>query len=616
MKKIILDNGIQLIYHNFNNNLIDIIINNLGEKISLYYKKYKLTHFIEHVMVLILEIYTGKYSDWNGSTYISFMNIFYNNTTNISYDTITDAILKLFNKNGLFIDKNVITSEMLSKENQILINEKSYRILTNKYFVNPILYLLTNDLYLEGTNNNIIDIEQINNILQCVDLSDICINTSNIDIFSMLSNKLNKLSYNKKNKNKIKYELEFPIVSSKIPNSIFIFSFNNSKKYSITVKFNLFKYVIIGYMIDKYYFNKNIILSIYFDKIASITQFFISSEDMYKSIYLSKIDSTDNNLQIYNLLYEDYAVLNKYIDIVNIYKDICLKKINKYIINYNKYTTYIQNSTKDINKLYLTIPNELYLNNEIDINHIPVYKSETIFDTKINLSNYDNDYKFIYNYISIPHINNNNIYFLNSNEKNFIIKNDKIVLNDPVDIYMNNSKIYTINNNYNNPKILFYYKFFILYFLTNQFLDINKIIDTIKFKRQFELYDSFIDNRECIYFIDNIEIDNKIININTDYNFVAVLYNHKLNKGYINIYLHITNISNSLRNKGLIYTPMINTDKDYIYIFLITNDPIKTENYIRNILNNQFKITKIISIISNIGIFNASELPEKTITFK
>lgn len=166
----ILNNGMQIIYGNDTDNLINIGINNFGITLSIFHKRYKLIHFIEHIIVLLLINYTGSLSFWNAYTNISHMVIYYNNIINLSHDKIIKAIIKLFDKNGnIYIDNNIITNDILQNENIILENEKNFRLLSDAYNVNPILYLLTNDAYLEGTDKKLdISVKYINNILKTI----------------------------------------------------------------------------------------------------------------------------------------------------------------------------------------------------------------------------------------------------------------------------------------------------------------------------------------------------------------------------------------------------------------------------------------------------------------
>ncbi|CCU55552.1 metalloprotease (Cop-G1L) [Adoxophyes honmai entomopoxvirus 'L'] len=610
----ILNNGMQIIYGNDTDNLINIGINNFGITLSIFHKRYKLIHFIEHIIVLLLINYTGSLSFWNAYTNISHMVIYYNNIINLSHDKIIKAIIKLFDKNGnIYIDNNIITNDILQNENIILENEKNFRLLSDAYNVNPILYLLTNDAYLEGTDKKLdISVKYINNILKTINPKDIIFYTSNLDFFNNLSINLDKIIHkNKDNYND--YYLEFPIIKSKLSNSILLFSFVNNVDYKITIKFDIIKYAIVGYIMDKYYFNKNIIINIFYNKTLSITQCFATSEDMYKSIF-NKFKILDK-IKYFYLSFDDYILLHNYIDIVNMYKDIINNNISKYLTDYNKYIEYIKKSTLDINNFFLQIPNKIYLNNEHDINNIPVYKSETIFDNKIDLSNTVYKYSNYNDNIEIVNLNPNNIlFFLNSNEDKFSIQKNNILLSNPKHVYkLNSDTLYTLNNNYIYPKILFYYKYFILYFLSNQFLDIENIIYDIKYKTKFNLIDNYKKYNFNIY--DKIILNNSIIKINTDYNFVAVFYSYKyISK--LNDYIHIRIISDILRKHGLIYSPMENFDGNFIYLFLITKYPIKTEKYTRELLHNKFNITNIITIISTKNKLNVDNLLNKYICFE
>ncbi|CCU56160.1 metalloprotease (Cop-G1L) [Choristoneura rosaceana entomopoxvirus 'L'] len=618
----ILNNGMRIIYGKFNNDfLINIGINNFGQNLSIFYKQYKLIHFIEHILVSLLIKYTGKYALWNGYTNTNNMNIYYDNIIDIPYNKIITAIINLFNDDGIYIDNKIINDEYLKNENIILNNEKRFRLLTDMYEINPILYLLTNDVYLEGNKKKFnIDVKYINEILKTIEPKNIIFYTSNIDFFNILYPRLNKIKFNRINNTYIDRYLSLPIYKSNFDNSIYVFSFdNNNRKYSITVKFNLSKYAIIGYLIDKYYYNKLSIINLFSDKIISISTYFLTSDAMYKSLsynQTNEIISFDELPEIENLNFDDYIILNEYFDIISIHNDIKNKNINKYSLQYNKYIDYIKNSSLDINKFYLHIPNELYLNNEFDINNIPVFKSETLFSNKIDLNynniSINNNINNNINNIEILNVDRNNIlFFINTNEDNFMIKNDKILLYNTKNIYKVNKDIYVINNNYTYPKICFYYKYFIIYFFSNQFLHIDEAIDFVKYKTNFNL----LNNDSLKYnFNTNIIISNKTINIKTDYNFIVALYPLRYidKKTY---YIHIASITDYLRNYGLIYSPLVEFDKDLFYLFLITDSPLETEQYLRNILNNKFKIMNIITIISTKGKFNTKQLLNKYIKF-
>ncbi|CCU55860.1 metalloprotease (Cop-G1L) [Choristoneura biennis entomopoxvirus] len=614
----ILNNGMRIIYGKFNNDfLINIGINNFGQNLSIFYKQYKLIHFIEHILVSLLIKYTGKYAFWNGYTNTNNMNIYYDNIIDIPYNKIITAIISLFNDDGIYVDNKIINDEYLKNENIILNNEKRFRLLTDMYEINPILYLLTNDVYLEGNKKKFnIDVKYINEILKTIEPKNIIFYTSNIDFFNILYPRLNKIKFNIINNTYIDRYLSLPIYKSNFDNSIYVFSFdNNNRKYSITVKFNLSKYVIIGYLIDKYYYNKLSIINLFSDKIISISTYFLTSDAMYKSLsynQTNEIISFDELPEIENLNFDDYIILDKYFDIVSIHNDIKNKNINKYSLQYNKYIDYIKNSSLDINKFYLHIPNELYLNNEFDINNIPVFKSETLFANKIDLNYNSISINNNINNIEILNVDRNNIlFFINTNEDNFMIKNDKILLYNTKNVYKVNKDTYVVNNNYTYPKICFYYKYFIIYFFSNQFLHIDEAIDFVKYKTNFNL----LNNDSLKYnFNTNIIISNKTINIKTDYNFIVALYPLRYidKKTY---YIHIASITDYLRNYGLIYSPLVEFDKDLFYLFLITDSPLETEQYLRNILNNKFKIMNIITIISTKGKFNTKQLLNKYIKF-
>ncbi|AAG02962.1 putative vaccinia G1L metaloprotease [Betaentomopoxvirus amoorei] len=604
----LLKNGMRIINNNFdNNNLINISINNFGQNLSIYYKNYKLIHLIEHILVSMLIVYTGELSFWNGYTNSNNINIYYNNIMNISHNKIIDAILRLFNKNGIFVDENIINYKFLENENKILNNEKNFRLLTDKYEINPILYLLTNDVYLEENNQKIIsDVKFINDVLSDINVSDIIFYTSNTDFFNILYPRLDKIIFNKTKNKKNKF-LTLPIYKSSFKNSIYLFSFDqNNRYYSITIKFNLLKYVIIGYMIDKYYYNKLVLINILSDKLLSLTIYFLTSEYMYKSLnYFETIDYS----KIKKLEFDDYVILNEYFDIINIYNNIKSNNINKYYSYYNKYIDYIINSSTDINKFFLQIPNQLYLNNEFDINNIPVFKAETLFNSKINTNNKNKITNI--NNIEILNFNvNNMIFFMNVIEDKFEIKNNEIIIKNTKNIYKSDNNICVLNNNYNYPKIYFYYKYFIIYFFSNIFLNIDDAIEYVKYKPYFNLLNNInVENN----FNTNILINNKKININTNHDFITALYIYNCNNK--NCYIHMATISDILRDLGLIYTPIINFENNLVYLFIITNKPHETEIHLRKILNDKFNVNNVITIISTKGNYNTKELLNKYITF-
>lgn len=608
--QLVLDNGIKVIYKPDDNFNLRIVFTNFGFKTSFSYKKVGLIHFIEHLLVgtinKLLKILISA------STSFEHMSLFFSKHIEIDNKFIDKLINFLFKNNKIYLNEKYINNNDIKLARYHIKNELDYRHILELWIGSPLYYLLSKYNYIGGTGFDIdYDINFFNKVLSTISTSEIIFITNNKDILKYLMLKLKKIKKTPRIKKKILYKLP----KQKIKESIIVLSI--SSYYTVTIFIPLTRVTSIGTFILSTFIIFNMDTDIFNNTIAititcgDINILFASLINLKNNKYSNKIQKIN-----YNLYFDNFIKWNNYLNTFKIikilkstntfdfYKNEVDSTINEIVNNYNKYDSF-----------FLNIPlyNLFNTYNTVDKLNYPVYESEMILKIPQNfiLDNMSTIIQKAPNYIQMEDFSSDlNVCFFLFANANYIIESDKIILYNLKNIHIENNN-YVLYNEYYFDKLplIIYYKYIYIYLLTNAFTSLYDVVKYINLNSKIYFNPNFIGVNS---FDSKIKLENKIINIKTEYNFIIILMND------INdFYNTINNLSMLLVSKHLIYLiRTIETDK-FLFCSLLTNNTNKAYKLCKKYLY-KIKIQKYIMVISTkSNIIDITELiNSKIITYK
>lgn len=607
-----LDNGIKILYMpNYEYNM-SIGFLNFGFNVSFSYKKIGIVHFMEHILCTILQ----KILKNNISAFTTFEQMYINFEKYIKLDNnIIDKIINvLYLDNKIHIDDKYLSKHDIKNIRHHIHNEMTYRIIEKSSRGDLFLYLLSGYDYIGGSGFDIeYNVKLFNKILSLISTKNTVFITKNKNIYNYLQIRLKNIKKSSINKIIINYKL--PKQKYKNEKSTLLLSISKIF-YTVTIFIPMNKMSLIGMFIISNFINRNIIIYTFNDKI-SISIYRYTMNSLLMTLILLKEKENSYNIYIDENdidIFRQCILYSRYIDTFNILNIILKTKSCDYFKKEIDYTIdLIANSYNKYDSFFLNIPllSKNYIYNNKTISDFKIFQSEIILD--IPKKSINNIYHTFINKpksVTISDFTNDiNVCFFLFSECKYEIKENGIELTNFKNVYIEN-KNYVLNIEFYFDKLplYVYYKYILLFVLTNIFSSLYDIIEYYYYVKSIYYNPNYVNLNS---FNSNIQFKRKIINIQTEYNFVTCfikfdkIIDMENNNYIINI---ISIISNELISKFLIYLISYKEVNKYLFITSLTSNPNKASKIYQKLFS-KLKIKDYLLIISNEStIINIDEL--------
>lgn len=564
-------------------------------------------HFMEHLICEIVQIILPNTMC---EAYTSPNNMFFKITfidNNNIEEKLTKTLTCFFNNDGINIDYKYVNFKLEKKIRKHIYNEKQYRFKFEKIIKDPLFFIISGYIYPGGNGDDIqFDINLAEKFLRNINTNNIVVINKDTKYTDLIKEFLTKI----KNNNSPSIYIEYSFPKQTIKNSILLFGIP-SNDYLYTILIPLKKRYLIAMLYYKFFYNFNFYYTI-FNKTIGITFIFQKQIEFYNSIYEIVNDTNESVVKNvfekieFDRFIDDYLVMIPYMNIIPIISD-----INSMIIDKNailSFKSIIKRNFNKYNTCLINIPYNKHINNTFDKNGNPFFYAETIFCEKFISFNEIQSMRYFKTFFNLSICNINNIAcFLCSKSESFQNEKELVIrLINPKNLYFENDNIY-VYNPFNKINIEFYFKFFIIFLITDCFLDINELILlcqtqilNIQYNTEFSA-------------IKNIDITKKKIFITSPYNFLAVFF--KSDDIENNKYFQFE-FCKELKNKCITYVPILIKHFNFYYYFILTDFPIKAKNICEKFLNKH-NILNVLFIISHKGKNNFEQLyRSKFISFK